>query len=70
LRSAVSATNHPSFPAKDKKCRLDQLRQYLSEIKREDAGGFRPLMRDPLVQALALATSGGLMLIHQLLPYL
>jgi hypothetical protein len=76
LREALSsAINSISFVAnspKNKpsraKRRVEQLRQYISEVEREDEGAFRPLFQDPLVRALALGASGGLMLIHQLLP--
>jgi hypothetical protein len=61
---AASPKTKPSPAAR----RVQQLRQYISEVEREDDGAFRPLFQDPLVRALALGASGGLMLIHQLLP--
>ena len=62
----MNPNNKPTNAAR----RTEQLRQYIAEIKNEDAGAFRPWIQDPLVQALALGGSGGLMLIHQLLPYM
>jgi hypothetical protein len=72
LRDALSrvmkSSTNPNLPLAAS--RAEQLRQYISEIQTEDRGAFQPLIRDPLVQALALGTSGGLMFIHQLLPNL
>jgi hypothetical protein len=70
LRHAVSFAMNPEYNPKKAARRAEQLRQYIAEIENEDAGAFRPWMQDPLVQALALGGSGGLMLIHQLLPFI
>ncbi len=69
LRDALSLVMNSGANPLLAALRAQQLRQYISEIQTEDRGAFRPLIRDPLVQALTLGTSGGLMLVHQLLPY-
>jgi hypothetical protein len=68
LRGVLSQSMNPKNTSENAARRM-QIRLYISEIEKEDGGAFRPLLRDPLVQGLALGSSGGLMLIHQLLPF-
>jgi hypothetical protein len=49
--------------------RADQIKQFISEIEQEQRGAFSPWTKDPLVHALALGGSGGLLLVQQVLPY-
>ncbi|HLJ12303.1 MAG TPA: hypothetical protein VKU82_14000 [Planctomycetaceae bacterium] len=69
LRDALSSAMNPKGAPSHASLRVQQLQQYIAEIESEDRGAFQPLIRDPLIQALTLGTSGGLMLIHQLLPH-
>jgi hypothetical protein len=49
--------------------RAGQIRQFISEIEQEQRGAFGPWTKDPLMHALALGGSGGLLLVQQVLPY-
>jgi hypothetical protein len=69
LRDALSFASNSKFHPSNAARRVEQLQQYIAEIEAEDRGAFQTLMQDPLIQALALGASGGMMLIHQLLPY-
>jgi hypothetical protein len=53
------------------KARIEQLHQFIADVKREQRGAFRPFVHDPIITALAtlLGGTGGFMLIEQLLPY-
>jgi hypothetical protein len=55
--------------AKSSDARADQIRQFISEIEQEQRGAFGPWTKDPLMHALALGGSGGLLLVQQVLPY-
>lgn len=68
LRDSLSFAMYLETKTSPASRRVQQLRQFISEVEREAGGAFQPLVRDPLVQALALGASGGLMFIHQFLP--
>jgi hypothetical protein len=55
--------------AKSSDARAEQIRQFVSEIEQEQRGAFGPWTKDPLMHALALGGSGGLLLVQQVLPY-
>ncbi|HVC96905.1 MAG TPA: hypothetical protein VND64_24715 [Pirellulales bacterium] len=69
LRDSLAAASGHDDDAS--RLRAEQLRQFISDVRREDRGAFRPFMQDPIVTALAtlLGGTGGVMLIEQLLPY-
>jgi hypothetical protein len=55
--------------AASSEARAGQIRQFISEIEQERRGAFGPFTQDPLMHALALGGSGGLLLVQQVLPY-
>lgn len=50
---------------------MEQYRQAIDEVRREQRGAFRPLMQDPIVRAIAIPFGGvgGVVLIEQIARY-